>query len=109
MRLPDQVTILRAPQIAGPYNGSTADWVNATESAPQPAAVQPLSSSEDVVLQARTETRWRLFLLPTTDVLTTDRVRWAGNDHEVDGEVERHRIAGRDHHQELVLLRVVGG
>ena len=105
MRLSDTVTRLRAPLIAGPYGNSEFDWPNAT-SVDYPAEVQPVSSTEDVVNQQQTVTRWRLFLGSTADIEATDRIEWDGDTYEVDGEVERWKRRGVVHHLEAVLMRV---
>lgn len=106
--LRDTVTIVRAPLISGPYNSSTYDWANATRTTAA-ASVHPVSSTEDVVQQQRTETRWKLYLDPYADLAATDRVEWDGDSYEVDGEVERHKARGLLHHQSAVLTRVGGG
>jgi hypothetical protein len=106
--LRDRVVILRAPLISGPYGSTERDWPNATQTTVT-AEVQPLSSSEDVVQQERTLTRFRVILPATAPLVATDRVRWRGADHEVDGEVEPHTFRGVLHHQEAVLQRVAGG
>lgn len=101
----DTVTILRAVLVPGPYNSKVYDWANATRTS-TPAAVQPLSSSEDVVRQQRTETRWRVFLPAAVDVLATDRLEWDTAALEVDGDVEVHKRRGVRHHVELVARRI---
>lgn len=107
-RLRDSVTIVRAPIIAGPYNSNEFDWSAATRVSVR-AEVQPLSSSEDMVGQDRTLTRWRVFLPPTADLVYTDRVEHDGATYEVDGDVERHKLRGILHHLEAVLQKVSGG
>lgn len=84
----EPVVVLRAPLVAGPYGGQTRNWATA-QMIDEVGIVQPLSSSEDSVDQTQTQTRWRLYLSPDADLLATDRVRWAGVDLEVDGDVER--------------------
>lgn len=101
----DSVTRLRAPLVTGPYGNELYDWPNAT-SVDYAAEVQPVSSTEDVVNQPQTVTRWRMFLLPDANVKATDRIVWAGLTLEVDGEVEQWRPRGRLHHFEAVLKRV---
>lgn len=106
--LRDTVTVVRAPLIPGPYNADTWDWANAVRTTVA-GSVHPVSSTEDVVLQQRTETRWKLYLAPTADLRATDRVEWDTGSYEVDGEVERHKARGLLHHYSAVLTRVVGG
>lgn len=105
MLFSDSVTRLRAPLVAGPFGNQTRDWANAT-SATYAAEVQPVSSTEDVVNQQRTVTRWRLFLLPDADLEATDRITHDGSTYEVEGQVERWKRRGILHHLEAVLMRV---
>lgn len=105
MNYADKVTRVRAGVTTGPYNSSVRDWENAARLV-FPAAVQPLSSSEDVVAQQRTETRWRVFTVPVAGFEATDRVEWDGGTYEVDGDVEVHKRRGVPHHLELVIARV---
>lgn len=108
MRLHDTVDRLRAPLVGGPYGNQTRDWANAT-SVTYPAEVQPVSSTEDVVNQQQTITRWRLFLGPTADLEATDRIEWDGDTYEIDGDVERWKRRGAPHHLEAVLMRAEQG
>lgn len=108
MLLRDSVVRRRAPLIAGGYGTQVRDWPNAT-SVTYPAEVQPVSSTEDVVDQQRTITRWRLWLAPTDDLAATDRIEWDGGTYEVDGDVERWKRHGRQHHLRAVLVRVTQG
>jgi hypothetical protein len=114
VRFRDTVTRLRAPDTTGP-DGATipGDWTNATEGqllkVDYPAEFQPLSSTEDVVGQQRTESTHRAFLPAGADVKATDRIRFLGVDYWVDGEPEAWRHHGRDHHLEVFCFRVQGG
>lgn len=108
MLLHDQVTRLRAGLTEGPYGNETRDWDNAT-SATYSAEVQPVSSTEDIVNQQQTITRWRLFLPASADLEATDRIVWDGDTYEVDGDVERWKRRGVLHHLEAVLMRVEQG
>lgn len=105
MLLQDTVVRLRAGTVADGYGNPRRDWTTATE-ASFPADVQPTASSEDVVDQDRTVTRWRLFLGPYAELLATDRVRWDGAVYEVEGDVERWKRRGVLHHTEAVLIKV---
>lgn len=105
MILSDAVVRQRAPLIAGPYGNQQRDWPNAT-SVTYTAELQPVSSTEDIVNQQQTVTRWRLFLGPDADLQATDRVVWDGDTYEVDGDVERWKRWGVLHHVEAVLMRV---
>lgn len=105
MRLGDQVTRVRAELVDIGYGNQGRDWNNTTEQ-PYAAEVQPVSSTEDVVNQQQTVTRWRLFLGPDADLEATDRIVWDGDTYEVDGDVERWKRRGVLHHLEAVLMRV---
>ncbi|GAA3781172.1 phage head completion protein [Micromonospora maritima] len=106
--LHDQVTRLRAPLAEGPYGNEERDWDN-PEQATWPAEVQPVSSTEDVVNQQQTVTRWRLIVGPSADLVATDRVVWDGATYEIDGDVERWKRRNVLHHLEAVLMRVEQG
>lgn len=108
MILRDSVTRLRAPLTSGGYGNQKRDWAAATSTS-YPAAVQPVSSAEEVVDQVRTATRWRLFLPRSADLLASDRIEWDGGTYEVEGDVERWKRFGRLHHLEAVLFRVTQG
>ncbi|WP_280836138.1 head-tail adaptor protein [Micromonospora sp. A200] len=103
------MTRVRAALVDGPYGNQDRDWDNAPPGVAYPAEVQPVSSTEDVVNQQQTVTRWRMFLGPQADLEATDRVQWDGDTYEVDGDVERHKARGRLHHLEAVLMRVEQG
>ncbi len=111
----DLVTRLRAPDVAGP-DGATipGNWSTVTE--PQLLKVdypgssfQPMSSDESIVAQQRTRSTHRAFLPAGADVLVTDRLRFDGLDYQVDGQPERWRINGIEHHLEVLVFRVSGG
>lgn len=109
MRLRDQITRVRAALVEGPYGNQERDWDNAPPGVVYPAEVQPVSSTEDVVNQQQTVTRWRLFLGPSAGLVATDRVLWDGGTYEVDGDVERWKRRGVLHHLQAVLMRVEQG
>ena len=112
MRFRDTVTRLRAPMVAGVDGVSVQNWKAAEGTwsiVDYSGEFQPLSSTEDVVAQQRTESTHRAFLPPGADVLATDRLRFAGLDYQVDGEPERHRIRGAEHHLEVLCFRIKGG
>lgn len=109
-RLTDSVVRKRASLIAGGYGNQARDWANAT-SVTYPARVHPVSSTEDVVNQQRTETRWKLYLGPDADLEATDRIEWDDGGgvatYDIDGGIERHpRLSGQAHHIKAILLRV---
>jgi Phage head-tail joining protein len=100
-----EVSILRAPLVAGDYGNQDRDWQNAA-STTSPAEIQPIKAGEAVVNEQRTITRWRVFLPASSNLVSTDRVSWAGATYEVDGEVEQWTRRRRLHHLEAVLQRV---
>lgn len=112
MQFRDVVTVVRGPTVTGPDGAQGIDW-----STPESAwvftdylgAFQPISSTEDIVGQDRTESTHKAFLPAGADVLATDRVRFLAVDYWVDGQPERHRSRGRDHHIEAFCFRVQGG
>lgn len=109
MRFRDTVTVVRAGSVASPDSGDAIpDWTTATV-ADYPGELQPLSSTEDVVLQQRTDSTHRVFLPAEADVKAIDRIRHLGLDYEVDGVPEVWRKRGRPSHQELLVFRIVGG
>ena len=109
MRFHDSGTRLRGVVVAGTQGRpDRLDWASPT-ALDMPCEFQPNSTSENVDNQDRTVTSWRLFLPPAADITAVDRWRFLGVVYEVDGEVERHRRGGREHHVELVVSRVSGG
>ena len=109
MILRDKVVRRRAPLVDSPYGNQTRDWANAT-SVTFDAQVEPVSSTEDVVNQQQTVTRWQMTLYPSADVEPTDRFVWDGDTYDVDGDVERwKRRRGGVHHLRAVLMRVEQG
>lgn len=112
MILRDKVTRLRAPLVDDAYGNQRRDWPNATR-VTYPAELWPVSSTEEVVNQQRTETRTRMIQGPAYDLLATDRIEWDNGSgvatYEVEGDVEPFKPRGRLHHYEAVLLRVEQG
>lgn len=106
MRLHDTITRLRATGSSDGYGNTTADWSGTLNEVDLPAEVQPAGSTEDVVDQARTTTRWRLWLFADADLTASDRVRWDGQVYEVDGDVETWKRRGAPHHLEALLMKV---
>lgn len=110
MRLHDTGTRLRGVVVAGTQGRpERIDWNQEPAELELPCEHQPNSTGEAVDNQERTVTSWRVFLGAGTDITAVDRWRFNGVIHEVDGEVERHRRGGREHHVELVVKRIAGG
>lgn len=108
MKLRDTITRLRGTVTTGPYGADHIDWTTPGELA-MACEFQPMTTDEEVALQQRTESFWRVFLPAGADVLATDRLRFNGVVYEIDGEPRRWRLNGSEHHVELVVTRVVGG
>ena len=113
MIYPETVVRLRAPLVADPYGGQVRDWSAAVETTVPGVQVQPSESEEPSEAgRASVVTTFRLLTPIGTDLdlLRTDRVRWAGDDWLVDGEVARHKrpSTGTVHHVEAMLRRVAG-
>lgn len=86
----------------------TADWSQAPTEHPNiPASVDPISSSEALLTAGTVITRWVCYLPEGTTVAPTWRVRWRGDDYDVDGGVELHEGV-REGYLSIVLKRVEG-
>lgn len=107
----DSGTRLRGVEGAGEYgNPAAIDWTEGTLNKVDYACeFQPVQTTEDVQSQQRTETRWRVFLPAGADITAKDRFRFLGVDYEVDGDIERWRVRGTEHHVEFRALKVTGG
>jgi hypothetical protein len=72
--------------------------------------VQPRGvSDEDNDLRTTTVTGWLVFVPPGADIRPGDRVRWHGDDYEVEGDpAVWSPPVGPEHHLEVVLKRVKG-
>lgn len=108
------VTRLRAPAAVGPDGLAVPNW-KAAESTwskvDYPGGqFQPLSSTEDVVAQQRTESTHKWFAPAGADVLPIDRLRYRGLDYQVDGQPEQWADEGDvDDHVEVLCFRIQGG
>lgn len=109
MRFHDSGTRLRGVVVAGTQGRPDRLDFTSPGELDLPCEFQPNSTSENVDNQDRTVTSWRVFLPAGADITAVDRWRFLGVVYEVDGEVERHRRGGREHHVELVVSRVSGG
>jgi hypothetical protein len=113
LRLNDRVQLVSPGDVGEDAHGNpTVDW----DSEPvrvSPALVTPLSaltsSSENTIGGQVTITRWRLFLPAVVPIDARSRVRWRGDEFDVEGDVELHTdTRGRPHHQEALMVRVTG-
>jgi hypothetical protein len=108
------VTRLRAPSVTGPDGVPVSNWraAEATwDKVDYPGSqFQPISSTEDIVAQQRTESTHRAFLPAGADVLPTDRLRYRGADYQVEGEPERWADEhDNEDHVEVRCFRIQGG
>lgn len=109
MRYRDVVTVVRAPVVTGPDGATVPNWDGSLTSTDYPGEFQPISSTEDIVGQERTESTHKAFLPADADITSADRIRFLGVDYWVDGAPENHRHRGRAHHIEAFCFRVQGG
>jgi hypothetical protein len=110
VRFRDSGTRLRGVVVAGTQGRpDRIDWNQPAGELDLPCEHQPNSTSENVDNQQRTVTSWRVLLPAGADITASDRWRFFGVVYEVDGEIERHRRASREHHVEMVVTRVTGG
>lgn len=105
MLFADSVSRLRSTTVEDDYGNLIRVWSGATPVV-YAAEVQPLSATENTVDQDRLETRWRMWLYPTADVVATDRIVWDGDTYEIQGDIERWKIKGRLHHLKAILSKV---
>lgn len=110
MKYRDSVTRLRGAKVADPYGGTRLDWADPARSNPIPADVQPVSSSEDVAVQQRVETRYRVEMSLDADITAADRLKWRSRTLEVIGDVEEWDQGARSlNHKALIARRVTDG
>jgi len=109
MRFRDTVTVVRAGSTASPDGGDPIpNWATATTT-DYLGELQPLTSTELVVAQDRTDSTHKAFLPADADIKASDRLRHLGLDYEVDGMPQKFRSRGRDHHIEARCFRITGG
>lgn len=73
-----------------------------------PAAVEPLTSTEDVLTAATLVGRSRCYLPAGTRVEAWWRVRWLGDDYLIEGDVEKWIGMRGEAYQVLILKKVTG-
>lgn len=72
------------------------------------ADVQPLSTTENVTAGQQVVTRYRVVTGNNQGIQATDAIYWDGKEYQVEGDVEAHKLMGRNHHKEMVISRVTG-
>jgi hypothetical protein len=103
--LADTITRLRAPLVAGGYGNQDRDWANAV---PEDLAcyVSFVSSTEEVVNLAETQTVGKVTVGPDADIEPTDRIVHLGLTYEVEGDVMPSLRRGVLHHHRFRMRRV---
>lgn len=105
----DTVTRLRATAGTNRYGDVVTDWATPDQRDITGCRVTPALGTEMVVDRDQVIRRWVLSAPYGADVLATDRIRWQGNDYEIDGEVRRWPSpTGAMAHIEADLLLVQG-
>jgi len=95
---PHTITRVRAGQQPSDYgSGTVADWDNTSTETYPGCSVQPVPGSEYTVDRDSTMSRWQAWLPTSADVLPSDRLEWAGDTYDVDGEVQRWAFPPLDH------------
>lgn len=105
MRFADTITRLRGTAGEPEYGNTQIDWSDPAE-ATYAGEVQPATTNEVLTAGQRTTTRWRGFTVAGADIKAADRIVHLGVTYDVDGDVERHRAGGREHHVEFQLIKV---
>jgi hypothetical protein len=83
------IGVTRAPVVTDAYNNEQRDWTAATTTTVTGCSVQPVVGAEVTVGRETVVSRWQVFAPEGTDLLATDRVAFAGDLYDVDGEVQR--------------------
>lgn len=93
MRGRDLVDLLEPATDEDEYTEETVpDWKQEpTVHEGVPASVDPLSSDEQTVTADTVISRWKCYLPADCGITSDWRIRWNGNTHVVDGEVETWR------------------
>lgn len=105
MILHDPITVQRAPLTSGGYGNQARDWTAAT-STDFLVHWSAQSVTEVVGDKPQTVTRGKIFGGPDLDVEATDRIVFAGETYEVDGDVMRSYRLGQLHHVRVFVKRI---
>lgn len=110
VRLRDRAVHLVPATRTDPRTGEvTADWSKPPASSTSiPFQHQSLTTDEQLLTAETIVTRGRGYLPPWLDGVVTPehRIRWDGDDYEIDGDVERHKTRTRVRYL-TVTLRIV--
>jgi hypothetical protein len=106
----DTVTILRAPLVSVPRDGSLVrDWDNATTTSVTKCNVQPFPMAEKLVIEENRDreyvrSAYRVHAPAGTRVEHTDRVIYNGDTYDVFGHMgEWHRFSGKENHVTFII------
>lgn len=104
----ESVTRLRGVPELDPYSGEETgvDWTTPETLTISPASVQPEQGSEETFDRDMVTSRWRLWAPGHPDVTARDRISYAGETYDIDGEVLRW--PGRLAHTTCLLKRAEG-
>lgn len=87
---PHTVTVLRAaPGAVDDYGNPVTHWESASQTNVSGCSMQPVEGDEFTTGRDTVVSRWRLYAPVRAHLTATDRVRYAGDVYEVDGEVQR--------------------
>lgn len=107
----DDIQVLRAPVVTDSYNREVRDWDNATVVKTGRASIQHYLALEEVT-DRQTDTEAARLFTDTSDmqgqIISADRVVYAGRTWEVTSPPEEFRFFGRYHHTEMFVKLVVG-
>lgn len=101
-------TRLRAGQEEDPYTGEPTgrDWGNPDRLVIEKASVQPVQSGEITFDRDTFTARWWLWCPGHPDINGRDRIEYAGEVYEIEGDVMQW--PGRFPHTQLMLKKVDG-
>lgn len=101
-------TRLRATPIEDPYSGETTgeDWSTPDRLTVSPASTQPVQSGEVTFGRDTFTARWWLWTPGHPDIKGRDRIEYAGEVYEIEGDVMQW--PGRLAHTQLMLKKVDG-
>lgn len=104
----ESATRLRGVPVVDPYSGEETgvDWSTPTRLTIAPASIQPVQSGEDTFDRDTFTARWWLWCNGHPDIVGRDRIEYAGEVYEIEGDVMQW--PGRLPHTQLMLKKVDG-
>jgi head-tail adaptor len=102
------VTVLRAAETTDRYGNPMSDWSSPNTHDISGCVLQPLAGEETLSLDADSVlSRWSLDTPADADLTATDRVSYAGEVYEVDGQIgDWPSPTGRLRHRQAMLKRL---